>query len=161
MSDPNRIRNLALALGVGAVAALIIDAVLRIALETVQSPGASSLTPWWAVGRVFERSVWVVLAVVFWAFAGTMGRLVHEAWPADHAVTRPTAFVVVGRLMVVTPLVWLLATWSVVVIRITLAGDWAIDGYMFLNASYYQNIVLAYLPWAAGGVALLKLSRHA
>jgi hypothetical protein len=161
VNQQHGVRNVARALAIGAVVALVVDVVFRNALEAAQSPGASSLTPWWAVGRVFERAVWVVLALLLWASAAAVARATREACGSDHGVPRAAAFAVVGRLMIVLPLLWLLATWLVTAFRITVAGDWEIDGYMFRTASYYNSVVLGYVPWAAGGIVLRALRRHA
>lgn len=58
------VRNPALALVIGTVMALLVDAALQIALAAVQSPGVDSLAPWWVIGRVVERSVWVAAALL-------------------------------------------------------------------------------------------------
>jgi hypothetical protein len=161
VTQQHGISNLARALLIGTVAALVIDVVFRNALEVARSPGASTLTPWWAVGRVFERAVWVVLALLLWACSATMTRATREAWLPDFVLPRSDALAVVGRIMIVMPIVWALATWLVVALRITLAGDWEVDGYMFLTTSYYNSVVLGYVPWAGGGMVLLVLRRHA
>lgn len=67
------IRHLALALGVGALAALLVDAAIQNALAAVRSPGAPAMMPWWVIGRVLERSPWIVavlLAYTPWAGGG-------------------------------------------------------------------------------------------
>jgi hypothetical protein len=155
------IRRLASALAIGTTAALVFDAVLRNALAAAQSPGVSSLTPWWDVGRVLERSVWIVVAILIWLSAGTMAGAAARLWAAGHLVTRSAALDVVGRLMIALPLFWVFATWIVLAARITVAGSWDLDGQMFASTSYYNNVLLGYLPWAAGGVILIALSRHA
>ena len=155
------VRNIAVALGIGAVAALVIDVVLRNALTAAQSPGASSMTPWWDVGRVLERSVWVVVAILLYAFAGMMARAAVRMWPPGHVVTRAAAFDLVARLMIAAPLFWVIATSLVLAGRITLAGTWDVDGQMFASSSFSNNVALSYLPWIGGGVILLALSRHA
>jgi hypothetical protein len=154
------IRNIAAAFAVGALAALVIDAVLRNALAAAESPGVSSMTPWWVIGRVFERSVWVVVALLLWGAAAFVSPLVGRS-EAVHDVSRAAALDVVGRVLIVAPLFWALATWLVLAARITLAGSWSLDGQMFASTSYYTNVLLRYLPWAGGGAVLLALSRHA
>jgi hypothetical protein len=155
------IRQLAAAFAVGAIEALVFDASLRNALAAAQSPGVSSLTPWWVVGQVAERSVWVVAAVVLWLCAPLMTRIATRLSPMGNHVTSSAALEAVGRLMMAMPLIWLAATLLILALRITFAGNWELDGGMFLAASFYNNLLLEYLPWAAGGIVLIALSRHA
>jgi hypothetical protein len=155
------IRRLAAAFAIGAVSALIIDAALRNALAAAQSPGASSLTPWWVVGQIAERSVWVVAALVVWLCAPLMRRVAARIWPMGDHITRRAALEAVGRVIMVMPLIWLAATVLILGLRITLAGSWELDGGMFLSMTFYNNVLLSYVPWAAGGIVLLTLSRHA
>lgn len=155
------VRNIARALGAGAVAALVIDVLLRNALTAAQSPGASSMTPWWDVGRVLERSVWVVVAILLYSFAGMMARAAGRIWPPGHVVSRAAAFDLVARLMIAAPLFWVIASSLVLAGKITLAGTWDIDGQMFASSAFYSNVALGYLPWIGGGMILLALSRHA
>jgi hypothetical protein len=154
------IRNLALALAVGALVALVVDVALQNALDAVRSPGARSMTPWWVVGRVAERSLWLVFALLTWLLATALARIAVSAWPGDHGVDRVAAFDIIGQSMIVFPVVWLLATWLVVILRITLTGSWAQDGAIFFTSAYYYNVALGYVPWAAGGLALLMFKRH-
>lgn len=157
-SDVQNLRRLAAALAVGATAALVIDLLLRNALSAAQSPVASSLTPWWVVGRVSERGVWVVFAVLVWSIAGLIGRTRPRR--TGDAIAPAAAFGVTGRLMLILPPLWALATLFVSIVQITLAGDWGIDGEMFVSISLYNSLLLGYLPWAGSGVILLVLSRH-
>ena len=154
------VRHLSRALAVGAVAALVIDAVLRNALAAVQSPGVSSTTPWWITGRVSDRAVWIVVALLAWLAARTLARATMRLYPADHVVSRSAALDVVGGLMITAPLLWALASLLVLAARITLAGNWELDGPVLLTPSYYNNVVLGYLPWVGSGSILLMLGRH-
>jgi hypothetical protein len=160
ISARQSIRNLAMALGVGALAALLVDAVLQNLLAAVRSLGASTTTPWWMIGRVQERSPWIVAALLVWLWAPAISRAALHAWPADHGVRRGAAFVLVGRAMIAAPLLWLVATWLVVAVKMTLVGSWSSEGRVFVAGYYYYNVLLAYTPWAAGGITLLALSRH-
>jgi hypothetical protein len=149
---------LACAFGVGAVAALFIDAALQNALAAVRSPGAASITPWWVIGRVLERSVWVAFAAIAWLVAPA--HIAASIWPAAHAVGRAAAFDAVGRAMIAVPLVWLLALWLVSAVRLTLTGSWAPEGGWLLSNDYVYNVLVACTPWLGGGVTLLTLKRH-
>jgi hypothetical protein len=160
MSGRQSIRQLALALFVGAVVALAIDGALQNSLAAVQSPGAASATPWWVIGRVLERGVWVVTALLVWSLAPQLSRIASVAWPADHTVRRAEALDIVGRLMIVVPLVWLLAIWVVSAVRMALMSSWESEGSVFVSGDYYYNVLLGYVPWAGGGMTLLALSRH-
>jgi hypothetical protein len=155
------IRNLSAAFTMGAAAALVFDLALRNALAASESPGASSMTPWWVVGRLFERGVWVLAAFMLWVLATPLARVTRRLWPAGWVVSRSAALEVVGRLMIAIPACWLIATWATVALRIAFAGSWEFEGRIFWSVSYYTNVLLGYVPWAAGGVSLLALSRHA
>ena len=160
MSERTSIRNLAVALGVGAVAALVLDAALQNAIEAARSPGVSSTTPWWVIGRVMERSSWLALALLLWALAPRVSHFASTVWPPDHGLGRSAAFDVVGRAFIGVPLAWLLATWLVAAIKMTLVGSWGSEGRVFVAGYYYYNVLLSYAPWAAGGSTLLALRRH-
>jgi hypothetical protein len=154
-------RNLASALAIGATAALVLDVILGNALAAAQSPGVSSMTPWWIVGHVAERSVWIAAACLLWVSAPLTAPIAARLWPADFVVTRAAALDALGRLMIATPLLWLSATLLILALRISLAGNWELDGAMFTSAAFYNSVLLGYLPWAGGGIVLLTLGRHA
>ena len=155
------VRNVTLAFVVGAVMALLVDAALQNAIATVQSPGVDSLAPWWVVGRIVERSVWVAVALLMWLASPPLSRLVSDMLPRDHHVGRAAAFQFVGRVMIGAPLVWLAATWLVLAVKMTLVGSWGTEGRLFISSYYYSAVLLGYAPWAGGGILLLALSRHA
>lgn len=154
------IRNVAMALGLGALAALLVDAALQNALAAVRSPGLSTTTPWWMIGRVMERAPWLVAALFLWLAARPLARAVAAAWPSDHVINRADALAVVGRALIAAPLLWLAATWVVWAVKVTLLGSWGSEGRIFLAGYFYTNVLMAYTPWAAGGVVLLAVSRH-
>jgi hypothetical protein len=160
ISARQSIRNLALALGIGALAALFVDAALQNLLAAVRSLGASTTTPWWMIGRVQQRSPWIVAALLVWLGAPALSRAAPNAWPADFVVGRGAAFDVVGRAMIAVPLLWLVASWLVWAATMTLEGGWASEGRILITGQYYYNVLLAYTPWAAGGITLLVLRRH-
>lgn len=154
------IRNLAMAVGIGALAALLVDAALQNALAAVRSPGLSATTPWWMIGRVMERAPWLAAALFVWAAARPLARAAAAAWPADYVVHRAAALAVVGGALIAAPLLWLAATWLVWAVKITLVGSWGSEGRIFLEGYFYSNVLMAYTPWAAGGAVLLTASRH-
>jgi hypothetical protein len=160
VSERTSIRNLAVAFGVGAVAALVFDVVLQNALDAVRSPGQSSMTPWWIVGHAVERSTWIVLALLLWLLAPALSTHVSRLWPASHVVTRAAAFDFVARSMAGVPLVWLLATWLVYAARLTFTGAWGSEGRVFTSAHFYYNVLLAYAPWLCGAITLFGSRRH-
>jgi hypothetical protein len=141
--------------------ALLVDAALQNALAAVQSPGVDSVAPWWVIGRLVERSVWVAAALLIWLASATLSRVVSDVVAGDHHVGRAAAFQFVGRVMIGAPLVWLAATWLVLAVKLTLVGSWGTEGRVFISGYYYSAVLLGYAPWAGGGMALLALSRHA
>jgi hypothetical protein len=155
------LRHLARALLLGTTVALLFDVALQNALAAAQTPGTGSLTPWWVVGRVFERGVWVVFALLCWAAVPTVLPAARRLWPATHTVSPGSACDVIGRVMFVAPLIWLAASVLILALRITLQGDWALDGSIFRTAAFYNNVLLDYLPWAVGGYVLIVVGRHA
>jgi hypothetical protein len=160
MNARQSIRNLAVALAIGGLAALLVDAALQNLLAAVRSLGASATTPWWMIGRVQERSPWIVAALLVWLWAPALSRAASPVLPAGHLISRSAAFDVVGRVMIVAPLLWLVATWLVWAVTMTLEGSWASEGRILFSGHYYYNVLLAYTPWAAAGIALLALRRH-
>jgi hypothetical protein len=153
------IRNLATAFALGAAAALVIDAALQNALDAARSPGTSSLTPWWVVGRVIERSTWVAAALLVRLAAPSLARMAWATRQGD-ALGLAAASELAGRVLIGAPIVWLLANWLVWIAKMTLVGSWASEGRLFLAPHYYSTLLLWYLPWAGGGVVLLTLKRH-
>lgn len=155
------VRNVTWAFVVGAVMALLVDAALQNAIAAVQSPGVDSLAPWWVIGRVVERSVWVAAALLIWLASPMLSRSVSDVLPPGHPPGRAAAFRFVGRVMIAAPLVWVAATWLVLAVKMTLVGSWGTEGRVFISSYYYSAVLLGYAPWAGGGMALLALSRHA
>ena len=146
---------------IGAVTALLVDAALQNAIAAAQSPGVGSLAPWWVIGHIVERSVWVAAALLAWLASPTLSRALSGLLPRDHAIGRADALQVVGRSMMSVPLVWLAATWLVLAVKMTLVGSWGTEGRVFISSYYYSVVLLGYAPWAGGGITLLALSRHA
>ena len=141
------LRAIATTLVLGAVLVLAVDALLHIALGALR--GHDMVAPWG------ERVVWIVAAALFWVaapllpFPARLPRLgLHDASGG------------VGTLMIVSAIIWLLATLVVLTLRIALQGDWAADSPRFLDPSFYSQIVLTYAPWLIAGATLRLLARH-
>jgi hypothetical protein len=154
------IRDMTSAFVIGTVMALLVDAALQNALAAVQSPGVDVLAPWWVIGRIVERSVWVAAALLAWFASPALSRALSDLLPRHH-LGRAGAFQCVGRLMICVPLVWLAATWLVLAVKMTLVNSWGTEGRVFISSYYYSVVLLGYAPWAGAGLALLALSRHA
>ena len=155
-------RHAAWALLVGAFVAVFVDAALQNALIVAAPPGSRSTVPWWVTGRVMERSTWIAAALLLWLVAPQLTRGVKTG-ATDEPVVLPAAalYALVGWAMLALPLVWILATWIIWIIKITLVGSWRSEGQIFVAGYYYINMLLNYLPWVAAGVAVHLWSRRA
>ena len=143
------------------VAALVVDAVLQLALAAVRVSGSGGV-PWWITANLAERGRWVVLAALLWWLAPRL-----MASPADEGAgatggetSRREAWKLVGVAAVVLPLLWVLATWVVTAMRITLLASWATDGRVFLAPEYYRGLSSGYAPWLLAGLLVLGVRRH-
>ena len=101
------------------------------------------------------------MALLVWLVAPRLSRDASRPSPVNHVVTRAAAADAVGRAMIVVPVLWVLATWLVLAVKLTIEGTWDGDGRTLLSGYYYYNVLMAYVPWAAGGITLLSLRRHA
>ena len=107
-------------------------------------------------GHFWERASWVFVAVLGWALS-----LFLSSQPAGNDVLgRAEAFEIVGRAMIIIPLLWRVAVYLTFAARVTLEGTWSSEGQVFFFANFYTNALLSYLPWVAGGATLLALRRH-
>ena len=141
--------------------ALVIDVVLQNALDAARvTPG--SLTPWWVVGNVPQRSIWFTAAAIVWLLAPPISSWWRQTTADEPRPTRsrPRAFRAVAAAMIVLPLVWIVAANIVRLISITAAGAWAVEGDLFVPPAFYANVLTGYVPWACAGAVLLALSRH-
>lgn len=110
------------------VAALVVDAVLQLALAAVRVSGSGGV-PWWITANLAERGRWVVLAALLWWLAPRlMASPADEGAGATGGTARREAWKLVGVAAVVLPLLWVLATWVVTAMRITLLASWSRTG---------------------------------
>lgn len=136
---------------------MAIDSLLHLALSIVRDRATDA--PWWVGAQILERAVWVVAAALLWCAAPVVAPTVSPL-----ALSRPlrldVANQLVGRSMIVLPLVWVAATLIVFAARVTFAGSWRTDAARFLEPYYYSDLVLANAPWMLAGAALTVLARH-
>jgi hypothetical protein len=156
------LRLFARALTLGTLAALVIDAALRNALAAAQTPGVSGMTPWWVVGHVEQRAVWVIVALIIWGTAQILSRqlALHAAMANDRRFSRTAAFGLAGKLLIILPLVWVVAAVTALIVRLTLTAAWPTEGQIFTSSQFYNQLLLGYVPWAGGGIIVVTVSRH-
>ena len=153
-------RRLASAAILGTTVALIGDLLLQGALSLVRVDNVGYR---WLEGTVFERSRWIVAAIIVWAAVPSLERTIadsaHES--GQTAVGRKVALRTMGTAMLVLPIVWTLASLLLRALMISIAGEWSIDGRLFTSSYFYSNLVMSYAPWAMGGAVLCTLAYHA
>ena len=159
MASTTTIRRVAAAALVGTLIALVVDVLLQNALNVARLGGRQYL-PWWVTGNVLERSTWVATAGLLWIAAPRVA-----AWLDGHREQAPpppaaAAWTVVAHLMIGIPVLWIVASMLVRLVKITLAGDWAVEGPLFFDSSFHANLATAYFPWLAGGLVVASVSRH-
>jgi hypothetical protein len=149
-------RSLTVAALAGATAALLADVLLQAALTAVRIDASG----WsWLPATVLDRGRWVVVAALLWLARPRGSSGGRDGTHA--AMTRATAFEIVGRAMLAVPLLWLAATLLMRAIRVTLERGWPYEGRVFTSSDFYAGLIVGYAPWALGGLLLLALSRHA
>jgi hypothetical protein len=157
---PARPREHAAAFLTATLAALLVDAVLQLALDAVTVSAYRGGAPWWITAHLVDRGRWVAMAALLWwaapLLASTGDAARHARAPRDAA----EAWRQTGVAVIAVPLMWVLATWLVSVLRFTLLGSWATDGLVFLSSGYYRNLFVDYAPWLMGGVTVLGVRRH-
>lgn len=150
-------RTLALALVCGTALVLAIDALLHLALGLVRDAGTGASG--WVNARVLDRVVALVAALLLWWAAPHLGPSVGlTATPSRLGLD--DACRLVGRGLLVVPLIWWAATVIVFALRVTVVGDWRLDAARFLHPYYYSELVLANAPWMLAGATLIVLARH-
>lgn len=153
-------RQLASAAILGTTVALIGDVLLQGALSLVR---VDSIGYRWLEGVVFERSRWIVAAIVCWSISPWLERTIRDGLLESSPVraNRKVALRAVGTAMLALPIVWTAASLLLRAVLITIGGDWSIDGRVFTSSSFYSNLVMNYAPWAMGGAVLSTLAYHA
>jgi hypothetical protein len=143
---------------VATLAALVIDAALQLAMDTVRV-STYGRAPWWITANLVERGRWVAFALLLWRIAPLIIEPVG-ATVAPWTAGRSDAWRRVGVAVVVVPLLWVCATWIVSAVRFTLLGTWDTDGRVFLSADYYSRLLVDLAPWLLSGAAVVVASRH-
>lgn len=139
------------------IAALVVDAAMRLAMDAVRVSGFGG-PPWWVTANLAERGRWVVFAMLLWWLAP---RLVDEdeARRASDTSTQE-AWRQVASAVIAVPLLWIAATWAVSAVRFTLIGSWTSDGRVFLSPEYYRALLVDLTPWALAAAVLMAVRRH-
>jgi hypothetical protein len=151
------IRRVATAALVGTATALVVDAVLQNALNLARLGGRQYL-PWWVTGNVLERGPWLVAAALLWIAAPRLAAHTGDIEPS--ALSAAAAWKFAARVMIVAPAFWLVASVIVRAIKISLTSQWAIEGPVFLDSSFYASLSSIYVPWLAGGLVVGGIARH-
>jgi len=135
---------------VATLVALVADGLLAAVtgLADVAERGAGP--PWWVAAHVPERGRWVVAALL----AVWLGRRAPSGGDAA------AAWRAVGLAVMVGPVLWILAGWIVQAGLFTVAGQWALDGQVFLSAGLYRRAWVDYMPWMLAGVTTRAVARH-
>jgi hypothetical protein len=152
-------RSHASAFLVAALAGLVVDAVLQLALDAVRVSGYGGGAPWWVTANLIGRGRWVAFAMLLWWLAprlgggaatprGSVARSAQDAWQQ------------VAVALVAVPLLWIVATWLVSALRFTALGSWDTDGRVFLSPDYYRGLALDLTPWAMAAAVLMSVRRH-
>ena len=137
------------------VISLVTDALLAALTSGLRVAQASAGAPWWVDGHLVARSRWVVLAVLLVIVGRRLTPTAATAPGRGGAVWR-----FVGAAVIAIPILWIAAAWIVQATVFTVAGRWDIDGRLFISPEYYRRLLVAYVPWLAGGVAAIAMSRH-
>lgn len=146
------------ALAAAAVAGTTIAVAVHVALAAAMAAVMGDAV------SIGSRLIGVLLDELRWVVAAVLARLVIVRWPggANQAhVARGPAWQLAGSVFVVAPLVWLVASLLVRAAAITAFGDWAIDGVVFVDASFYSALLVTYTPWILAGLTLRQLAVHA
>lgn len=149
-------RSAARALVAVTVVALVADAILGTLTASLGALSGGGGAPWWVVGRVPERSRWVVFAVLLLPVV----RAVASGAATGSRLSAGVVWQIVGRLSIVLPLLWIIALWIVQATIFTAAGRWDVDGQIYLSGDYYRRLFAGYAPWLLAGAAALVGSRH-
>ncbi len=157
---PASMRDHAAAFLTAALAALVVDAVLQLALDAVAVSAYSGGAPWWITAHLPERGRWVVLAAFLWWLAPALASAEDGAGEARPPRDAAEAWWRTGVAVIAVPLLWVLATWIVSALRFTLLGSWSTDGLVFLSSGYYRGLLVDYTPWLMAGIAVLGVRRH-
>jgi hypothetical protein len=150
-------RTLAGAFLLGTVLVLAIDVLMHGALAATRVSEGSA--PWWVNARVFERTAWVVMAVILWIAAPAINLGANSDGPDGRRSSRAAARTV-GVGMIAVPIAWLIASSLVTIGRIAWRQTWSADTRIFFEPYYYSNIVITNAPWILAGAVLLAVSRH-
>ena len=154
------VRDHAAAFLTAALAALVADAVLQLALDAVAVSAYSGGAPWWIPAHLPERGRWAALAALLWWLAPAM--LPREGGDHEARADREAAeaWRQTGLAVIAVPLLWVIATWLVSAVRFTLLGSWSTDGLVFLSSGYYRGLLVDYAPWLMAGLTVLGIRRH-
>ncbi len=150
------IRHTATAFTLGAVVAVVFDALLQLLTSTIRITGGIR-PPWWA--HLVERSSWIALGLVLWLAAPLLGEWIDHAIPRVK-VPRRTIWEMVGIGMLTLPLGHVLGQWIVLAMQLTIGGTWPSEGRIFLSTAYYGEVLLSITPWMAAGAILRGWARH-
>lgn len=151
-------RALSVAAVAGATAALLADLLLQGALAAVRIDASG----WsWLPATLLDRGRWVIVAALLLMASPRLAASNYDSSTAiAPAGTRSSAFEIVGRGMVLLPLFWVVATWFMRAIRITIDRGWPYEGHVFLTLDFYAVAIVQYAPGALGGLMIIALSRH-
>jgi hypothetical protein len=157
---PERVRDHAAAFLTAALAALVVDAILQLALDAVAVSAYGGGAPWWVTARLIERGRWVVMAALLWRLAPSVVSRDDGADAGRAPGEAAEAWRQTGIAVITIPLLWVLATWVVSAVRFTLLGSWSTDGLVFLSSGYYRGLFVDYAPWLMAGITVLGVRRH-
>lgn len=133
-----------------ALVALAADGLLALVTGLADVTARGGGPPWWVAAHVVERGRWVVAALLLMAVSGRPGA----------SDDRPAAWRWVGLAVVAAPLVWVVAGWIVQALLVTVAGQWDVDGQVFVSAGLYRRAFVDYVPWLLGGVTTRAIAGH-
>jgi hypothetical protein len=151
------LRRYADAFLVATLVALVVDAVMQLATDAMRVSAYGGGAPWWVTARLIERGRWVVFALLLRALEP---RLTKNDDPFETEALRADVWRHVAVAVIVVPLLWIVATWTVSALRYTLLASWDTDGRVFLSVDYYRGLAIDLVPWGMSSAALMASRRH-
>ena len=110
--------------------------------------------------NLVHRGRWVAFATLLWWLGPRLVPVRPPAEPCDDAQSRADAWGATGVAVIALPLTWVLATWLVMAVRLTLLAAWTAEGRAFVAPDYYRGLLLEYVPWLMAGSVVLGIKRH-
>jgi hypothetical protein len=143
-----------------ALAGAAIAAAVALTLQAALGAVGGDLRPMALIGSLFDWLRWILAIALVRVVVPRFDRRLAQTSGAPPHLSKTDAWACTGIVLVAFPVAWEVAMLLIMTTRLFMAGTLATSSSVFLESSFYSDVIVTYAPWLLAGVTLLAWRAH-